>query len=91
MYRAVTEELTWHDYRSRIFSQAQDIMSDNELEAFRTEMGYEPLSSKARKALLQKYNSKIQVPHTARRRHVLSEGSARAQRSDRGAEGGDLT
>lgn len=59
MYRAVTEELTWHDYRSRIFSRAQDIMSDKELEAFRTEMGYEPLSSKARKILLQKYNAKI--------------------------------
>lgn len=34
-------------------------MSDDELEAFRTEMGYEPLSSKDRKTLLQKYNAKI--------------------------------
>lgn len=59
IYRAVTEELTWHDYRSQIFSRAQDIMSDDELEAFRMEMGYEPLSSKDRRTLLQKYNAKI--------------------------------
>jgi hypothetical protein len=59
MYRAVTEELTWHDYKSRIFSRARDVMSAEELEAFRTEMGYSPLSSKERKTLLQNYNAKV--------------------------------
>jgi len=59
MYRAVTEELTRDDYRSRIFFRAQDVMTDDKLEAFRTEMGYEPLSPKDRKTLLQKYNAKV--------------------------------
>lgn len=59
MYRAVTEELTWHDFRSKLFSRAQEVMSGDELEAFRKEMGYSPLSSKERKALLQNYNAKV--------------------------------
>jgi len=60
MYRAVTEELTWHDYRLRIFSGAQEVMSGDKLEAFRTEMGYNSLSSKERKTLLKNYNAKIE-------------------------------
>jgi len=59
MYRAVTQELIWHDTKSRIFSQAQDIMSGQELDEFKKSLGYEPLSSKARRSLLQKYNAKI--------------------------------
>jgi hypothetical protein len=59
MYRAVTEELTWHDYRSRIFSRAKDVMSNDELKAFKMKMGYEPMSSRDRKILLQKYDAKI--------------------------------
>ena len=59
MYRAVNEELTWHDYKSRIFSRAREIMPADKLEAFRAEMGYSPLSSKERKTLLQNYNAKV--------------------------------
>jgi hypothetical protein len=59
MYRAVNGELYWQDFGSKIFSRAREIMPDEEFEAFRAESGYNPLSSKERKTLLQNYNAKV--------------------------------
>lgn len=59
MFRAVTNELFYHDARSRIFTTAQRIMPAEALEVFKQEMGYEPLSEKERRHLLHSYEAKV--------------------------------
>lgn len=59
MYRAVSHALTHHDWLARLYERARELMPAEELEAFRQRMGYEPLSSKERKALLAFYDAKI--------------------------------
>lgn len=66
MYRAVVQELSWRDRKGRIFSSATNHMSGIELDALKKDLGYEPLSAKARKTLLWEYDAKVDFLSTVK-------------------------
>jgi hypothetical protein len=72
MYRAIQMELEYHDMNARLLGHAQNVMSPEELDKFRLEMGYEPLSQKSRKTLLREYDSKVDYLSKIKSHRVLS-------------------
>lgn len=68
MFRAIHEALARQDMHDRILARAREVMPVSELERFREEMEYKPLTSKERKALIQGYDSKVDFLTDGRRR-----------------------